>query len=294
MIHLFFKALGRLSLDAAKRRADLIGSVWYRLDRKHRKVALDNLTRAFGNEKTSLEINHLAKRIFKNLAIIPFEIGWSLRLTREDVDRFVRIEGAENYQNALAKGRGVFVLTAHTGNWELLTIAAAILEIKFNVLYRPLDWKALDRFFVHIRTRLGNDVIPKDGSVLRILKCLKRGEAVAMLMDQNVGSHRGVFVDFFGHIACTNKAMAYLTTKLEVPVVPVFIAREKNGFVAECGPELPLIRTGSRIKDIDENTQQYNHAIEAFIRRYPDQWLWVHRRWKTKGYEPWPRVKSDR
>jgi KDO2-lipid IV(A) lauroyltransferase len=109
-------------------------------------------------------------------------------------------------------------------------------------------------------------------------------------MDQNVDWYDGVFVDFFGHRACTNKGLARLALKTEAPVLPVFIVREGSLYRAEIGPEVPLIKTGDKTKDVEANTQQYNDVIEAFVRRYPDQWFWVHQRWKTRPYKPWPKT----
>jgi KDO2-lipid IV(A) lauroyltransferase len=108
-------------------------------------------------------------------------------------------------------------------------------------------------------------------------------------MDQNVDWYEGVFVDFFGYRACTNKGMALLARRTEAPVIPVFLVREKSGFMAEFGSEIPLIKTEDIRKDLESNTQQYNRIIEDFVRRYPDQWFWVHQRWKTKPYCLWPR-----
>ena len=112
-------------------------------------------------------------------------------------------------------------------------------------------------------------------------------------MDQNVDWYDGVFVDFFGRRACTNKGMAVLALLSGAPVLPVFLLREKGGYRAVFGPPMPLRRTGDRIRDIEDNTAAYNRAIESFVRRYPEQWFWAHRRWKTRPYRPWPRQASD-
>jgi KDO2-lipid IV(A) lauroyltransferase len=123
----------------------------------------------------------------------------------------------------------------------------------------------------------------------KVLGILKQGEVIVMLMDQNVDWYEGVFVDFFGRRACTNKGLALLARKTEAPVVPVFLIRKESGFIVEIGQEVPLIKTGDKTKDIEANTQQYNKIIEDIIRRYPDQWFWVHQRWKTRPYQPWPK-----
>jgi KDO2-lipid IV(A) lauroyltransferase len=114
-----------------------------------------------------------------------------------------------------------------------------------------------------------------------------------MLLDQNVGLHKGVMVDFFGRRACTSYGLAYITLKTGAPVVPFFVVRNENGFTAEIGAEIPFIKTGDDRKDLEENTRQYNEALESIIRRYPDQWFWIHNRWKTRPQWPWPR-ETDR
>ena len=124
----------------------------------------------------------------------------------------------------------------------------------------------------------------------KIYKSLRKGNAVGLLMDQGVDYDNGVFVDFFNRRAATNVGMALLALKSKAPVVPLFLIRKANGFEAIFGPELPLIQTGDRTKDIEENTQLYTHVIEAFARRFPDQWFWVHQRWKNLPFCPWPRT----
>ena len=289
VIKILFKLIGLIPRKLAFRLGNLMGQILFLADRKHRKIALNNLTRAFGHEKNPYEIRILARRVFKNLGQIIFEIGWSLRLESKDFQKYFNIQGLSNYTNAYEKGRGVLLLTAHMGNWELLSIIMAMAGYPVSVLYRPLDFFLLDRLFAMIRGRFGAELIPSAQSMRKILRSLKHGKVVGMLMDQNVDWYEGVFVDFFGHRACTNKSMALLARRTEAPVVPVFLVREKSGFMAEFGSEIPLIKTEDIRKDLEANTQQYNRIIEDFVRRYPDQWFWVHQRWKTKPYCQWPR-----
>ena len=282
------KVLGLIPRKTAFKLGNFIGQILFLADRKHRKIALNNLTRSFGHEKSSYEIKILVRRIFKNLGQIIFEIGWSLRLERKDFQKYFNIQGLSNYRNAYKKGKGVLLLTAHMGNWELLSIIMAMAGYPVSVLYRPLDFFLLDRLFAMIRGRFGAELIPSAQSMRKILRSLKHGKVVGMLMDQNVDWYEGVFVDFFGHRTCTNKGMALLARRTESPVVPVFLVREKSGFRAEFGSEIPLIKTEDIRKDVEANTQQYNRVIESVIRQYPDQWFWVHQRWKTKPYCQWP------
>jgi KDO2-lipid IV(A) lauroyltransferase len=183
----------------------------------------------------------------------------------------------------------VLALTAHFGNWELLTVSAALLDIPLGILYRPLDFKPIDRFFVNLRTRFGAKVIPQKRALREILRSLGGGEIIALLMDQNVDWYEGVFVDFMGRRACTNKGLALIALKSEAPVVPVFMVRRRNGFTTIFLPEIPLIKNGDKTRDIEENTAQYNKVIASFLHQYPEQWFWLHQRWKTRPYHPWPR-----
>lgn len=292
LIEKFFYLLGSLPREQAHRLSDLLGRLWFWFDIQHRRVALDNLTRAFGREKGPAEIEGIARRVFKNIILVLFETGWCLHLRPEDFDTYFRIKNRLSGSGDDQKGKGVLILTGHVGNWEMMPIISAMTGHTAHVLYRPLDYEPLERFFAQNRTRFGAKLISKDRALLRVFKALKRQESVVMLLDQNVGWHKGVFVDFFGRRACTSYGLAFIALKTNAPVVPVFVVRNTDGagFTAEIGPEIPLIKTGDHQKDLEENTQRYNDALEAVIRRQPDQWFWVHRRWKTRPYSPWPRT----
>ena len=285
----FLKALGTLPRSWASFFGRALGSMIMLVDKKHKSIVQRNLSLAFGSGKTSGEIRLLARQVFENLGKLLFEIGWALRLERSQFDRHFKIIGLSDLHAAFKKGKGVLALTAHMGNWELLTNIAAMTGYPLSIVVRPLDFGPLEEFFRFFRTRFGGHLIPTKYSMRAVLRSLHKRHMVAMLMDQNVDWYDGVFVNFFGRLACTNKGMALLALKTEAPVVPVFLVRDTCGFKAEFGPEIPLVKTGDKTKDIEMNTQQYNDVIENFIRRYPDQWFWVHQRWKTRPYKPWPR-----
>lgn len=266
-----------------------LGRLFFCVDKRHRNIALDNLRLAFGREKTADEIQALAEKVFQNLGRILFEIGWALRLDPDDFGRFFSISHLSYLKAAYKKGKGVLILTGHMGNWELLTVIGSMMGHPTNIVFRPLDFLPLNRFFEQFRGRFGARLIPSQWAMAGILRSLKRGELVAVLLDQNVDWYQGVFVDFFKTPACTNKGLALLALKSGAPVVPMFLIRDGNRFRAEVGKEIPLIKTGDQTKDVEANTQHYNEAIEAIIRQYPDQWFWVHQRWKRRHYDPWPR-----
>jgi len=286
------KLIGLFPRKLAQGIADLLGRILFSVVKKHRRIAINNLTYAFGHEKQPQEIKKIARQVFINLIMVVFEVGWSLHLKESQFAEHFKIDGFHNMKNAYEKGKGVLALTAHFGNWELLTVIGAMIRFPINIVVRPLDFKPLDHFIFNLRTRFGGKIIPKERSIHTIIRSLHQGEIVVLLMDQNVDWYEGVFVDFMGHRACTSKGLALFALKTEVPVVPVFMVRENSGLRAEFGPEIVTVKTGDRQKDIETNTQEYNRVIESFIRRYPDQWFWVHQRWKTKPYQPWPKKSN--
>ncbi len=289
LIEILFRVIGFIPRKWSFRFGNFWGHFLFLVDRKHQSIVLDNLTRAFGHEKNHYEIRKLGKQIFVNALQLVLDIGWSLSLDEQQLMKYFKIEGRAHIKKAFEQGKGVLVLTGHFGNWELLSVIGAMLAYPLTVLYRPLDFKPFDSFFINLRTRFGAKVIPLKRSLLAILRSLERGELVALLMDQNVDWYEGVFVDFMGHRACTNSGLALLALKTQAPVIPGFMVREKEGFTAKFLPEIPLQQTGDITRDVEDNTQLYNNVIESFLRQYPDQWFWLHQRWKTKPYQSWPR-----
>jgi KDO2-lipid IV(A) lauroyltransferase len=285
------KMMGLLSLRRGRWLGSRLGRLAFYLDSRHRGIALKNLARA-RDVNSPVANRELARQVFENLGKVFFEIAWASRLCRRDLLKYIRVEGLNHFQNAYRKGRGVMFLTAHFGNWELLSVFPAMIDCPTNIVYRPLDFRPLDRFFIDLRSRFGGRLIPTKRSAARILKNLRNGESVGLLMDQNVDWYEGVFVDFLGQRACTNKIMAILALKTEAPVVPIFMVRKESGFEVTILPEIELIKSNDKIRDIETNTEQYNKAIETIVRRHPDQWFWVHQRWKTKAFHPWPREEG--
>ena len=282
--------IGWIPRPVARCMGNFLGEAAFLLDKRHREVTLKNLQMALGRELDPTQRRSLAKAVYRNLGQILFEVGWSLTVDWETLCRHITVEGLDNYRTAYRQGNGVLVITAHMGNWELLPIVAGQVDIPINIVYRPLDFKPLDRFFERTRSRFGARLIQSRRALLKILKALKKGEAVAMLMDQNVDYYDGVWVDFFGHPACTTKAMAVIAMKTGAAVMPVFLYRQADGFRAVFGQVLtPAPTTGDQRKDVEARTAQYTKVIEEGIRAEPDQWFWVHRRWKTKTFTPWPR-----
>ena len=192
----------------------------------------------------------------------------------------------ENYQAAIAKGKGVLSIVAHFGNWELMTIAVPMFSKPMYIVYRPLDNPVIDNMVEYVRTMNGNELIPKGGSGKRIMELLKENQIIGILSDQNVATYEGVFVDFFGRPACTGVGLAVMAMRSGAPVIPAFMARQKSGkYKLILKPAVEAIRTDDYEADLVVNTQRFTKIVEEIVREYPDQWFWFHQRWKTKKWQ---------
>ncbi len=194
------------------------------------------------------------------------------------IDKWIRYEGLDNFQNALARGRGVLVATAHLGNWELSAFAHALMTAPMEVVVRPLDNPRVDGLVERRRALSGNHIISKKEAAREILRALKSGRAVGILIDQNTAIEEGVFVDFFGTPACAGAGFAKLAQHSGAAVVPGYAlwSEEERRYVLRFDPEIPM--SG----DVREDTQRIHGHLESVIRQHPDQYLWIHKRWKTR------------
>lgn len=246
-------------------------------------VARQNLARAFEGERSGRELRRLCRESFRHLGMTFVEACTfffrppSVMLSRVEVD------GVEHLKAAAAPGRGVLLLTAHLGNWELLAAAHVQTGYPLSVVARPLDSPVLNRIVTRFRESGGVEVIPKRQAARRVLEALRRGSMVGILLDQNTSRREGVFVPFFSELASTSKSLALLALSSGVPVVPVFIHREAGGrHRVVVDPAIPPPSTGDREQDILAFTAAFARAVESRVRQWPDQWLWIHRRWKTR------------
>ena len=278
--------LGSMPLSWSRRCGTVFGHLCYAVARRRRKIAMDNLKLAFP-EMPLPEREKLSRQVFDNLGMLIFEILWSCKLDKKSFSRYFRIEGREHIDSAFSKGRGVLTLSAHFGNWEALSVVGAMVGYPATALYRPLDFPPLERLVLKLRTRFGARSIPRKKAFRQIIQTLNEKQMIGLLFDQHVTKKEGVYVNFFNHPVSTSKGLAQLALKTEAPVLPLFLVREKEGFCAQCLPEIPLIRTGDKFNDVKLNTEQYNRVIEEMIRRYPEQWLWVHRRWRPEDFDNW-------
>ena len=267
----------RVGLWVGARLGDL---AWAALPRR-RTVALENLTRAFP-ERPAPELARVGRDSFRHLGMNFVE---SCVFYFRPPDRLlsrVSIEGLSHFEAADALGRGMLLLTAHYGNWELLAASHALARFPLSVVMRPLDSPAFEPILERFRLRSGVELITKRRALTDIVEALRRRRMVGILLDQNASRREGVFVPFFGVPASTSKGMALIALRTGAPVLPVFIRRRPDGrHVVHAGAPVPVPSDG----DVVAFTRAFNEAIEAAIRRAPEQWFWLHRRWKTRPEE---------
>jgi len=254
------------------------------------KASLNNLRYVFGERMPEGELIELNGRIVAHFAQMLFEAPHILRLNRTNLNRYVIFDNEDALSQALKKGRGVFILTGHFGNWELMSAAVALrFNAKGAVVVRPADFAPADRLLENLRSRFGTEIIPKKRAMKKLLAAKKENKAIGILLDQNVDWYEGVFVPFLGKLACTNKGLALVALRTGSPVISAFSVRQSDGrFRVVFGDEVPLLRTGDKIKDIEDNTALFTQIIEKYVSRYPDQWFWFHKRWKTRPFCPLP------
>jgi len=279
----FLKIMGILPRRLSRAFGIAIAQLVYLLHFRLRQVGMRNLAMAFP-EKTLTEHRRILRGVFTSLGRQLAELCQFPRYTPENVDEVVVYDGIENYENAFARGKGVLFLTAHFGGWELSAFAHSLYGHWLHVVMRPMDNPYLDRLLQRYRTLHGNKVVPKDDFVRGLLAAMKCGETVGILMDTNMTPPQGVFVDFFGISACTASGLARIALRTDAAVVPGFTIwdRQLGKYRLRFDPALKLVRTGNLESDIIKNTKNFTRVIEEYVRKYPDQWLWVHRRWKTR------------
>ncbi len=286
LLLIFMKAsafiVGHIPLGFTHALGRSIGRLLFRLDRKHREIALANLDLAYGDTITRDEKDRIALKTFVSLATLAFEFMRLPWLKPNDLHGYVSTEGRENLDRALEKGRGVIILTAHFGNWELLGVWLGLMGYRMDIVVRELDHPVMEEFVAWARTRSGNRIIYKERSMRKLLRQLSGNGLAGILIDQNVTWTEGVFVDFFGTLACTNKGPAILAASSGAAVIPTFIVRRGRAHTVVFAPEVEMQVTGERELDAIENTRRCTRAVEEMIRKHPDQWFWVHRRWKTR------------
>ncbi len=272
-------ALALLPHAVARGLGATLGMLFYTLDAKHRRVALTNLSQSFPTRSRS-EVRTIARRMFRHFGRLLFEMLKFSTLSPAAMLQRVEFEGEERARLAYAQGRGVLFFTGHFGFWELHAIVHGLQLRPIGVLARALDNPHLNALLEEIRGRTGNAVIYRQGAVRRVLKTLAAGDGVAMLIDQHMHSSDAIWVDFFERPAATTSTLALLALRTGAPVVPVFalpIGRGRYRMIYEHAVEPPA---GEGPEAVREFTQRCTDVLEMYVRRNPELWLWMHRRWR--------------
>jgi KDO2-lipid IV(A) lauroyltransferase len=283
VVWVFVYGIRLLPRGLARAIGAVIGAVAYRVLGRLRRVGLRNLEMAFP-EMTAKEQEAILRSEYRNLGLLMAEFCQMPDYTAATASRFIRYEGLENYLQARERGKGVLVLTGHLGAWELSSFYHSLMGMPMGMVIRRLDNPLVDEFVNRIRCLRGNRVIHKDDFARGLIASMRAGETVGILMDTNMTPPQGVFVPFFGVQACTASGMARIAAKTGAAVVPGFLLWEESErrYVLHFGEELEVVHTGDAEQDALVNTATFTAAIEGYVRRYPEQWLWVHRRWKTR------------
>jgi KDO2-lipid IV(A) lauroyltransferase len=272
----------------------LLGSAAYFLDVPHRRIVRRNL-KFTHPDWTDDKIETISRRVFQNLGISLFEFLQLATLTREQLLGCVRMVGSENLQTALQSKNGFILVSAHLGSWETgmlwfcCYVQKPILGVAKKIRFAPLN-----RWVHRLRTRFGIEIVDKKGAMPEMRRMLRRGGIAGLLVDQSRRSE-GVDVNFFGHKVTTTPAAAFLAIRCNCPVLPIFCIRDESGqLTVEVQSPLEMKRTGDLRSDVQANTQAITAIVEAAVRRYPDQWFWVHKRWKKYYPHLYPEYQARR
>ncbi len=271
------QSLARTPLPLANRLGRFYAAVLDRILPRLRRAGVRNLEMAFPSLDARRR-SELIDGVFRSVGRLLVVFARFPAIDRGNVSRWIRYEGYEHYEAARARGKGVLFATAHLGNWELSAFAHGLLSAPMHVVVRPLDNPRIDTLVERRRMLSGNRLIEKKDFARSILKALRRNEAVGILVDQNASLDNGVFVDFFGTAACSGAGFARIAAHSGAAVIPGFAvwSEAEALYVLRFYPAIEI--TG----DAERDTQRIQKQVEAAIREYPDQWLWIHRRWKTR------------
>ena len=260
-----------------------VGLLAYAVLGRLRRVGLQNLELAYP-EKAEQERTKILRTTYRNLGYLLAEFCLMQHYSVEQASAFIEYEGLEHYLSARELGRGVLVLTGHLGAWELSSFFHSLVGYPMGLVIRRLDNGLVDTFVNRIRCLHGNRVIHKDDFARGLISSMRRGETVGILMDTNMTPPQGLFVPFFGVEACTASGMARVALKTEAAVLPGFLLFDevRKKYVLRFGKVLDLVHLDDPAEAIRANTALFTAVLEQAIRRNPEQWLWMHRRWKTR------------
>jgi KDO2-lipid IV(A) lauroyltransferase len=260
-----------------------LGRIAYGLSDRLRRTGFRNLELAFP-EMSERERERILRGCFRNLGHLLGEFSQLPRATPESLHSIIECRGLENLQAAQARGQGVILFTGHLGAWELSSFALSAFGYPVNFLVRRLDNPLVEQLIEETRTRFGNRSIDKRAAMRPMFKTLRSGGTLGILVDLNTQPHEGIFVDFFGIPASTTSGLAALALRTGASILPVFIPwdEEQKRFVLYIDPPLGITPTGDEKEDIRQLTSLFTSVVESYIRRFPEQWLWIHKRWNTR------------
>ncbi|HEV3040514.1 MAG TPA: lysophospholipid acyltransferase family protein [Candidatus Angelobacter sp.] len=282
-VWLLASLIGWLPRPFARALCMSVGLVTYALHPRLRKVGRRNLDIAFP-QKNKKEKKKILRELYKSLGRQLAEFCLFPRYSRQNASQVAIYDGFENFADAHARGKGVVFLTGHFGGWEIGSFVHSLNGHPLRIVMRSLDNPYLNTMVDRYRTRHGNQTFSKQDFARGLLSALRNGETVGILMDTNMTPPQGAFVDFFGVPAYTATGAARVALHTDAAVVPALTIWDKalRKYRIRFDPALKLIRTGNKEADVVENTAAFTKVIENYATRYPEQWLWVHRRWKTR------------
>jgi KDO2-lipid IV(A) lauroyltransferase len=259
-----------------------VGNLMYLLDLEHRRVAIENLQIAFGQEKSKKERRAIAKKNFQNLGMMAVEFFRIPHMDIETYQKKVETEGVDEALKVLEEKKGALLLIGHFGNWELMAMMSKVINKPILVIAKPIkNNRWLERWIIRSREKIGLEIIPPVNATPKVIQALSQNKVVGIMFDQRGKRSKGIWANFFGRKVPTTPGLAVMALKSGAPVLPVFMIRNdfrKHRLIVK--KPLELIRAGDFNKDIEANTQLFNDTLESIIREHPDQWLWIHRRWE--------------
>jgi KDO2-lipid IV(A) lauroyltransferase len=282
-VRLLAASIGLMPRPLARFFCEAIALLFYNVHRRLRKVGLRNLDMAFPQMSRSEKLKIL-RALFRGLGRQMAEFALFPHYTKENMSQVAVYDGFQNFAEAQARGKGVLFLTGHFGGWEIGSFVHSLHGHPMNIVVRPLDNVHVDAFVDRYRTLHGNRTFGKQDFARGLLSAMKRGEVVGILMDTNMTPPQGAFVDFFGIPACTATGVARVALHTGAVVLPAFTVWDPalGKYKIRFDPALQLTKTGDDEADAIANTALFTKVIESYATRYPEQWLWVHRRWKTR------------
>ena len=286
--------IGRISHRHIARLGKILGDAAFLLDVPHRRIVRRNLRFAYPHWSRE-KVGQISRRVFQNLGISFLEIFQTATLSREQVLDRVRVVGEENLQHALSSKNGLVVVSAHLGSWEtgLLFFCGYVRKPILGVV-KKIRFAPLNRWVTRTRSRFGIEIVEKKGAMPEMRRMLRQGGVIGLLVDQSRRSE-GVEVTFFGHKVTTTPAAAFLAIRCKSPVLPIFCVRDERGrLTVVAQPLLEMKRTGDLRSDVQANTQMITDIVEKAVRQYPDQWFWVHKRWKKYYPDLYPEYQARR